>query len=248
MGTLRSGGISAYKLLESELKGYIEEPDRYFKGDSIDHRALDLLLLTQGYRRFQNDSLTSNRIKYYPERGFEVKGKLSLRGKSEKVKKFNYSTVGLTFLSPSGNGYFDLFHPDSLGNFSFEAPLVYGQQISLLKAAYDKGKAFRGTVPKGKMFLGDILIDEEVIPKFKAPLPAPAGITTPAIEYVQRLQAVKKREASIINDSIKWHLNLPEITVKGKDKEWYLHFEDEAKKIVDMDSLDPTGRKYDKSL
>ena len=85
---------------------------------------------------------------------------------------------------------------------------------------------------------------KKYIPKFKAPLPAPAGITAPAIEYVQRLQAVKKTETSIINDSVKWHLNLPEFTITGKDKEWYTHFEDEAKKIVDMDSIDPTGRKY----
>jgi hypothetical protein len=94
------------------------------------------------------------------------------------------------------------------------------------------------------MFMGDILIDEAEVPKFKPPLPATAGIAAPAIEYVQRLQAVKKTEASIINDSIRWHLNLPEFTITGKDKEWYTHFEDEAKKIVDMDSLDPTGRKF----
>jgi hypothetical protein len=33
-------------------------------------------------------------------------------------------------------------------------------------------------------------------------------------------------------------------TITGKDKRWYERFEDEANKIVDMDSLDPTGKKY----
>ena len=86
-GNTQTGGISAYKLLQSELKGYIEDPDRYFKGDSINHRALDLLLLTQGYRRFVPDSITSNKIKYYPERGFEVRGKTLFKGKRRKREK-----------------------------------------------------------------------------------------------------------------------------------------------------------------
>ena len=37
----------------------------------------------------------------------------------------------------------------------------------------------------------------------------------------------------------------PEFTITGKDKRWYERFEEEASKIADLDSLDPTGRKYE---
>ena len=46
-------GICSYKLLESELKGFIEDPRFYFKEDGgIRQQELDLLLLTQGYLLF----------------------------------------------------------------------------------------------------------------------------------------------------------------------------------------------------
>ena len=46
-------GISAYKLIGSELHGYVEDADSYFINDSCINKVnLDLLLMTQGYRRF----------------------------------------------------------------------------------------------------------------------------------------------------------------------------------------------------
>jgi hypothetical protein len=45
-------------LLTSDLKGYIEKPNYYFMTDSsVVNRALDNLMLTQGYRRFEWKSL-----------------------------------------------------------------------------------------------------------------------------------------------------------------------------------------------
>ncbi|WP_214226696.1 carboxypeptidase-like regulatory domain-containing protein [Pedobacter sp. B4-66] len=46
-------------LLSSDLKGYIEKPNYYFTKDSEDvNRALDGLMLTQGYRRFSWKEIT----------------------------------------------------------------------------------------------------------------------------------------------------------------------------------------------
>jgi hypothetical protein len=40
-------------LLASEIKGFIPEPGWYFEKDDEQHRqALDLLMMTQGWRRF----------------------------------------------------------------------------------------------------------------------------------------------------------------------------------------------------
>ena len=80
-------GISAYKLLQSELKGYIEDADYYFPQDSCTkYYALDLLMLTQGYRKFLQNGRDTLPQKFQPERNFEVSGKVKLPGKGKRVK------------------------------------------------------------------------------------------------------------------------------------------------------------------
>lgn len=53
-------------LLTSDLKGYIEQPNYYFTGVNDQKRAnLDLLMLTQGYRRFEWKQILNTTIKQY---------------------------------------------------------------------------------------------------------------------------------------------------------------------------------------
>lgn len=52
--TAYAEGLYNYLLLGSDLRGYIHRPDYYFESDDSHHRtALDLLLLTQGWRRYE---------------------------------------------------------------------------------------------------------------------------------------------------------------------------------------------------
>ena len=65
-----SMGIYTYFHLLSELKGSIEEPDYYFSGKDSAAKALDNLLLTQGWRRFTWRDLDrdgTRPIAYLPE-------------------------------------------------------------------------------------------------------------------------------------------------------------------------------------
>ena len=49
-----SGNIMTEMLLASEIKGFVPQPEWYFKADDKLHReGLDLLMLTQGWRRFR---------------------------------------------------------------------------------------------------------------------------------------------------------------------------------------------------
>ena len=67
-------------LLTSDLKGYIEQPNYYFMNPNEQTKAdLDILMLTQGYRRFDwrqvlNDNETP--IAYQPQRSLELRGTL----------------------------------------------------------------------------------------------------------------------------------------------------------------------------
>ena len=230
-------GICAYKLLQSELKGYIEDANFYFTDDSCtNHYALDLLMLTQGYRKFLPGNTNTDEQKFQPEKNVDISGRIKFSGSKSREKKFDYQDIGLTLMSRSENIYFDLSGTDSLGRFRFQIPFQYGKPGVLLQASTGKGKPFRG----------EIFLDEPVTPpEFTPPPPFRYVITPPAFEYVRRLQAVKKTEISQTPWIGSMSKILGEVTVTAKAKNWYRDFESEAEKIADLDSLDPNGKKYE---
>lgn len=65
-------------LLSSDLAGYIEKPNYYFnKTDTKKENDLDLLMLTQGYRKFlYKDAIEGKfpKITYLPEQGIDITG------------------------------------------------------------------------------------------------------------------------------------------------------------------------------
>jgi len=67
-------------LLTSDLKGYIEQPNYYFTDVNDQKQAdLDLLMLTQGYRRFEWKQVLNNTspiITYRPQTDLELQGAL----------------------------------------------------------------------------------------------------------------------------------------------------------------------------
>jgi hypothetical protein len=229
-------GISSYKLLQSELRGNIEDADFYFKDDSCTNlAALDLLMLTQGYRKFASGNTLSGELKFQPERNFDISGRIKFSGSKSREKKFNYHEIGLTLLCRSEGMYLDQSSPDSLGYFRFNIPLQYGKINSLLQA----------TTTKGKPFYSEISIDDAApLPNFLLPATNVNNLTIPAIEYVRRLQTIKKTEISKNPIYGAMSVTLDEVVVKAKAKNWYRNFEKEAEKIVDLDSLDPKGTRY----
>ncbi len=67
-------------LLTSDLRGYIEKPNYYFNHpDSQKLADLDVLMLTQGYRRFSWSNILSGKnqpITFLPEKGMTISGTL----------------------------------------------------------------------------------------------------------------------------------------------------------------------------
>ena len=105
-------------LLSSDLKGFIEQPNYYFHEiDENKIRQLDILLLTQGWRRFEWKNILSNtfpNLAFKPETNMEVSG---------RVKASNGKPViggKVTLFSSSG----DVFLLDTLtdrnGEFRFQ--------------------------------------------------------------------------------------------------------------------------------
>ena len=91
-------------LLSSDLKGYIEDPNYYFTDINEDRiRQLDILLLTQGWRRFEWKNILSNsfpNLAFEPETTMEISGRVkALNGKPVVGGKVTlFSSVGDVFL------------------------------------------------------------------------------------------------------------------------------------------------------
>jgi hypothetical protein len=106
-------------LLISDLKGYVEQPNYYFKDTSEEARKnLDLLMLTQGYRHFEWKQVLGNDsaiLAFQPEKGIEINGKIT----TLSDKPISHGTVTLILSSggpllstiSDGNG---LFHFSNL--------------------------------------------------------------------------------------------------------------------------------------
>lgn len=111
-------------LLTSDLKGYIEQPNYYFAHpDNATAAALDVLMLTQGYRRFEWKTLSANApndIMYQPEKSLTISGTIKTRaGKpSPNAKVILISTARGAFFADTvadknGRFVFVIDFPDS---------------------------------------------------------------------------------------------------------------------------------------
>ncbi len=230
-------GIVTNKLLQSELKGNIEDAEYYFRdGKCTDHESLDLLLLTQGYRRFLPAYTNIDEQKYQPESGLSLSGNLIVNGSKSRAAKFDYRNVNMTYLCQTGNLLINQIYPDSIGRFSFQIPLLYGKLQSILQAKTIRGRKLNG----------EIYLDEAVDPpKFAVPIISDISRVTPVVENIRRMQTVIKTEMSKDPTAGYMTQTLSEVVVTAKAKNWYLNFEKDALKIADLDSLDPNGNKFE---
>lgn len=89
--------IASYLLLSSDLKGRIEQPAYYFLKESPEaSRHLDILMMTQGWRRYQWNDIMKDELpkpKFLFERGLSISGEIS-RPNGKPFEK----PVNLTFM------------------------------------------------------------------------------------------------------------------------------------------------------
>lgn len=115
-----SDNIVASLLLTADLKGYVHDPGFYFRNkDTGTLRALDLLLMTQGWRRFKWDNVVKYEhpvLRFPFETGIAVKGKLTTangksipNGKMELITKAEDSTTILSTATVNANNEFAVF-------------------------------------------------------------------------------------------------------------------------------------------
>ncbi|ANW95691.1 hypothetical protein AXE80_05100 [Wenyingzhuangia fucanilytica] len=134
----RTSNIKTYLLLNSDLRGTIEQPGYFFEKENDPKRKylLDLVMMTNGWKRFTSLELLQTKKeaqKYSPENSLFITGTTT---KFKKLDKPHVSEVRLTFL---GKVFAQepIQKTDSLGRFKF-GPYTFMDSIStIIEARYD---------------------------------------------------------------------------------------------------------------
>ncbi|WP_073246858.1 MG2 domain-containing protein [Flavobacterium flevense] len=130
LGTMQNlrQNILSYFLIDSELKGNIENPGYYFKNDSSMHDDLDVLMLTQGWSKYNYSKPNKSSLNINPEKTLTLSGRVNNLFSEKKGKK----DVEVTLMT---SGTFKSFYKqktDSLGKFKFDLNDEYGKEIEIL--------------------------------------------------------------------------------------------------------------------
>ena len=127
-------------LLSSDIKGYIEKPGYYFSNPSVDTKAnLDLLMMTQGYRRFAwKDIIAGNplNLPFKAEKlTSEITGKLlTLSNKPVPV------VGGQVLLFNNKLGIVGTQVTDATGSYKFSDLLMTNELTFSIQGKNEKGK------------------------------------------------------------------------------------------------------------
>lgn len=192
-----SDNIQSNLLLTSDLKGYIEDPASYFvDGQMSTREKTDLLMLTQGWRRFNTADVVKGKIvppAFYVEAGQALSGKV-LNLFNKPVPKCDISML---------MGYrhqFRLVTTNNGGNYMVDG-IEFPDSTTIVLKARKKG-AF-GDV--------EIIPDQDVFPVAKEFIPADHDKSSvPPADYFQLSKQKYYSEGGMMT------INLDEFTVSAK--------------------------------
>jgi TonB-dependent SusC/RagA subfamily outer membrane receptor len=148
---LSAGGskqtMKSYLLLDSELKGAIENPYSFFLNEGTVSSAgkLDLLMMVQGWRSYYWEEL--NKFQFEKLKGWNDAG-LTVGGYVKALLKNKPVIGGEVVLGPfSGNMLFEQTRTDSLGRFKFDRLYLMDSALIILNAKNEKERANTEIIP-----------------------------------------------------------------------------------------------------
>lgn len=139
-------------LLSSELKGYIASPAWYLQENAKSRNALDLLMMTHGWRRYNIPEVLKGNYEY-PEKEFEEAKEISGTVRSLFLQK---PVIGGEISILSFDGAFGAAQTDSAGRFGFYG-LDYPDSTNFFIQAINQ---------KGNKRV-ELLLNEETFPELK---------------------------------------------------------------------------------
>lgn len=124
----KQGNLKTWMLLSSEVRGYIDHVNYYFESDDRKHRqAADLLMLTQGWRRYDwhvmSGATTMENIQPVEDK-FYVFGQLRAYRKRNPV---SHVAMQVLLYNQQGQSLKGTTRTDEEGNYAFELPFLDGE-------------------------------------------------------------------------------------------------------------------------
>ena len=203
----KQGNMKTWMLLSSEVRGYIPHVDYYFESDDQEHRrAADMLMLTQGWRRYNWDEMAgiTPRDKMQPvEDKFYVFGQLSEYRKRNPVNDVNMQVI---LYNKQGQSLIGNTKTDKDGNYVFGLPFLNGEwKMFFYTTVKDKKKTYR------------VGVDRQISPTPRYITPAEASLKLPtgANMFVHRGEESVPDEEEFIPITRK-NILLQNVTVKAK--------------------------------
>ncbi len=128
--------IKSYLLLNSDLRGEIESPGYYFMSkDPQRKEVLDILMMTQGWRRFLHNTPIDNAFKYKLEKGISFKGIVKNLNTQEKI-----SHEVTLLLKNKGMTFSDSIQTINHGHFTFGDYNIIDSTTIIIKALSNNEK------------------------------------------------------------------------------------------------------------
>ncbi|WP_350291714.1 hypothetical protein [uncultured Croceitalea sp.] len=157
--------IISYLMLQSDIRGEIENPSYYFK-NSKNLAQLDNLMLTQGWSNYKYDSPKKPRY-IQAENGLEVTGTVGgiQNMKKRKKSKNNIYSINMLMLGNSLEVY--NYEIDSTGYFKFKIKDSYGNgQKYVIQPSdnQDKSKNFKVNIKRREVPEITYKIDKVIVP------------------------------------------------------------------------------------
>lgn len=211
--------IGTYLLLTSDLPGSIENPGYFFDPDNTDrHLLLDLVMTTNGWRRFRWDDLIAGRypvINYPAGSGHIIDGSVSL------INQHDVPVAAQVMLSSLGDGFFASSQvTDKDGRFQFDDIHLYDTTVLVLQGSlYNERRAQRrerrgldDTFAPGSDHLVNLELDEPEI--------------APGVVDIAAASAAEEVMKAYIEDSMKdpllsnlediWQLEIEEVEIRRR--------------------------------
>ena len=157
----RRGDIKTWMLLGSDIRGYIANPEYYFESDDAEHRkAADLLMLIQGWRRYDWDAMNGNKEQKSLQ---PYESKLAIDGTIKAKKGTNADVAGVTVsatLRGSEENIGLSAVTDSTGRYVIVLPDIQGEWPMSISAAKD-GLSDKYIIPINRHFSPASRLPEE---------------------------------------------------------------------------------------
>ena len=201
-----TSNILTQLLLTSDLRGNIENPAYYFQDTPRSIGALDLLMCTQGWRRYNMEEMAQGRFAYPMsplELGAEISG-IVIRGSGRPIENAEVNLLSFP------DNYFKTTLADQDGRFSFPIDMFPNSTLFMVSVK-----------PLNKITFPDLILDQETFPAKRLSI-------IPSTEIERNLFTLyaDKAEQQYISENGNRIIVLPEIVVTAqqippKKSQWY---------------------------